>query len=652
MRTETILYEYKAETDSLDQAAEKIRTLIELEKQQSDATLKAQADVRLYYEQESANIKANLVLREQLAKQATQTNNAELAAQLKALNEAEDRKTIAFRAAEQERTQLSIAEARKRKTEAEEIAKQATAALKAAQKQDELNLKASLAAQQQAQETADEAALASHKASLKAKQAADDAASRQAILDHRASLEAQAKDDDLVRAKELAEFKEMLRQQTLAQKNAADLQLEEHKKVSGGLGTIISSLRDMRTLIGTSFSLWEIKDFVMQIVDAKSNIDRFKMGLTQMLGSKREMNELYADIVKLANETPFEIESLMDTVFNLKGMGVASKELIPTLEALGNMSAVAGQEKLPLIAKAFTDVMNKGKLMKQEINQFAENGIPLYDLLATSMQKPREAIIKLAEDHEISFAQVKKAIMDATSVGGRYYNMMALQAETLGGQISNLNDRWYIAKGIIGDYYEKGLQKVITGTKDMITTLVGSESALKRTETIVEAITVLWGGWTLANSKLIASLTAKTIAETASAAATLASTVVYGTANLVLITLAGTTDMFSAAQVRSAAAARALWLSLAANPIGLVIGLVATATAGYLAWRAAVTDLTTATSQQELALLTEQKTLNASVEAVLRMKEGQKGRADAIQAIINKYPDYFRGMNAEQVTNE
>ncbi|RYC66356.1 tape measure protein [Spirosoma sordidisoli] len=651
MRTEQIFLEWQA-SSNLGTVEQQMERLIELARTQSTVVAQEVANINLQYDKQRAALRENERLAIEIAKQTTAAQKTELAERLAQTKAAEERMTEATKQAERQRTAESAALARQATIEFIEQQRQTTAALETANKQRLLNEKATLDAANQAARQAGNEQQAILRADLREQQAARDAASREALI----SLKADEDRATAARKAELTEqtlaIKAALQQQTDAYKAEQREQLLAMRQTKTGVDEIVSGLRDMRTIVGASFSLYEVIQFSKQIIDAKTEVDRFKMGLTQMIGSKREMNDLYVQTIQLANETPFEVEKLFDTVFTLKGMGVATQELIPTLEALGNMAAVAGQEKLPLIAKAFTDTMNKGKLMKQEINQFAENGIPLYDLLAASMDKPREAIIKLAENHEISFAQVKKAIMDASQEGGRYYQMMAIQAETLGGQVSNLKDRFFVAKAIVGDYFEEGLGKSVTGLKSLVVNLAGSDSAIKRTVTYTEALLILWGSWTLANSRLIASLTAQRTAMVAASVATTAYNAIVGTFYLVMITATGFTDLFTAAQVRSAVAARAMWASLAANPIGLVIGLVGTAVAAYTAWSAATEKVTTVVTDQHVALERERKAMETAIENTMQLEIGTKGRIAAVQMLINKYPDYFAGMQAEAVTNE
>jgi hypothetical protein len=56
----------------------------------------------------------------------------------------------------------------------------------------------------------------------------------------------------------------------------------------------------------------------------------------------------------------------------LLAYGLQSKDIIPTLTDLGNITAGVGKEKLPFLITALGQVNTKTKLAGQELNQFIE----------------------------------------------------------------------------------------------------------------------------------------------------------------------------------------------------------------------------------------------------------------------------------------
>ncbi|OIN55879.1 tape measure protein [Arsenicibacter rosenii] len=438
-------------------------------------------------------------------------------------------------------------------------------------------------------------------------------------------------------AKQVATVKEEERRKTLAVKAELDEQSRNYQGFGG-------ELKNLASIIAATFAFDQIKQFGMEVIDAKTKIDSMKIALDQLLGSKRVSNEIYAQLVDLAKTTPFEMKDIVDQTVKLKAYGIATNDLLPTITALGNMASVVGVEKLPQLTLAYGQVATKGRLMGDEMRQFTEAGIPMYDLLAKAMEKPKEEVIKLAAAHEISFADIRKAVLDSSQVGGQYYNLMALQSKTLGGEVSNLADKFFLAKAKIGDFFEDEIRGGIRILADMTEGFLGSESAIRRTMTIITSAVTAFVSLRVATSAGAAASAAMTLAQEAG-------TFAMGTYNLALITVKGTTEGFTDAQIASAAAARSTWAALAANPIGAIIAVVGLATSAYLAWKAAHTDITEAMSDGEVAIVKERTELNALVTAAMNAKQGTEQRTQAITLLMQKYPDYFAGLNAEKVSN-
>lgn len=456
--------------------------------------------------------------------------------------------------------------------------------------------------------------------------------SRQAI-----SLQAQ----QLTGQKQLTEAVQVFGKEA---KTSADMQAAALKDVNTTTANIAQGFRDLQTLIGFSLSVSAVKSFVNEMIEAKSKLDFFKLGLDNIIGSERAVTAVYNDLVKIAKTTPFSMDDLTKVTLSLSAMGVETNKLIPTIEALGDVAAIAGSDKLPRIAKAYTDVMAKGILMKQEINQFAENSIPIYDMLAVSMEKTRDEVVKLASDHKISFADVEKAFKDATSEGGRYFNMAITQSKTLGGQMKNMEDTIKFAKAAFGDFYENALTDMIGGFGDLIEMLAGSQSAVKRTVTVIEAgaaafvtYQVAVNGAAIKEAALTVAIGVKNAAMTVARTATSLYIIAIGAAD-------AATLGFTEAQIAAAAA-------LKASPWGLIITLIGAATTAYLLFDAATQEVVYGLGEEEIKLKNSQALLNDSVLRVKNLTEGTKERTKAMAGLISQYPEYFSGLSAESTNN-
>ena len=112
-------------------------------------------------------------------------------------------------------------------------------------------------------------------------------------------------------------------------------------------------------------------------LNTAGNFEQWRIAFETMLGSVEKADTLLRDIEQFAKKTPFELPEVVENAKKLLAYNIEAEKLLPTLEALGNISAGVGREKLPFLTLAFGQVRAAGKLTGQELRQFTEAGVPL-----------------------------------------------------------------------------------------------------------------------------------------------------------------------------------------------------------------------------------------------------------------------------------
>ncbi|WP_234733391.1 tape measure protein [Tellurirhabdus bombi] len=606
----------------LPTVAEQYEQLISLTQRQAQESAKAAASMKSEFSKLTDAQKAELAQQTATQKAELQQQGAAQRAELQQQNTAfraeKAQETAAFKAEEERKTAIQKNELSERKA----LLDQQTSATKAEAQQQTTIVRG----EQERQTAAQKAELSERKALLDQQTAVvkSEVAQQTAVI--------KAEQD-----RQTAILREEERRRTMLLKS-------ELAEARTEYGSLTDTVKDYAAVIAAAFTFGEIKQFGMDVIDAKSKIDQLKIALDVMLGSKRESNAIYQEIVRVAKETPFTLEELTENAVKLKGFGVETKNLIPDMLALGNMAAAVGKDKLPQMTLALGQVAATGRLMGDELNQFVEAGVPMYDLLAASMGKTRKEVDDLAKAHQISFKDIEKAILESSEKGGKYYQMMALQSKTLGGEVSNLSDRFFLAKAKIGDFFEGELKGGIKMLGDFMDATIGSDNAIKRTLSTIASAVAAYGTWRIATN-------AQAIASTANKVVTEALSLTTGTLNLVMITATRSTEGFTRAQQESAVAARSTWATLAANPIGALVTVVGLAVSAYFAFQAANQKVTETMGEQEYALKREQEEMNRLAEAATNASDTTGRRKQLIEQLLARYPDYFAGLNSEKTSN-
>ncbi len=91
--------------------------------------------------------------------------------------------------------------------------------------------------------------------------------------------------------------------------------------------------------------------------------------------------------------------------------------------------------------KTLQQIQNAGKATSADIKQFAYAGIDVYGILADYTGKTAEEVQKMTVTYDL----LSNALISAADEGGRYFNSMSTQSETLNGQWSNVKRQRHAA---------------------------------------------------------------------------------------------------------------------------------------------------------------------------------------------------------------
>ena len=231
--------------------------------------------------------------------------------------------------------------------------------------------------------------------------------------------------------------------------SAKDYATKEFSKMSSSFQKMVFDMEKATSasryfavgLAGIGTGILAVGGFALKAAD---DLEQMEIAFETMLGSEEKAKQLTTDLINFAKKTPFELSGLQQTTKQLLAYGFAQDEIIPTLTALGNISAGVGMDKLPNLTLAFGQVKAATRLTGMELRQFSEAGVPLLDELAKQFGKTAGEIQDMISRGEVGFPAVEQALKSLSGEGGRFNNLMAKQATTFSGLVSNLRDAWNI----------------------------------------------------------------------------------------------------------------------------------------------------------------------------------------------------------------
>lgn len=207
------------------------------------------------------------------------------------------------------------------------------------------------------------------------------------------------------------------------------------------------------------------KQFVSMGIEYNAQIESYRVGLTNMLGDAQAANEAMAAIQEDAARTPFSVDSLTQANQLLISAGENAGYSRKVIMALGDaVSATGGgNTELSRMAANLQQIANVGKASAIDIKQFAYAGINVYQVLADYTGKTVQEV----QNMTISYDLLSEALIAASEEGGRYYNAMDTQSQTMNGRVSTLKDNVSQLAGLMTGDLSSGIGVVISNLNDM-----------------------------------------------------------------------------------------------------------------------------------------------------------------------------------------
>ncbi len=326
--------------------------------------------------------------------------------------------------------------------------------------------------------------------------------------------------------------------------------------------TAIGRLKRNALQVFSGFALWQGFKGVTKL---GFDLETAKVKFEVLLGSQKKAVNMLEQIDKFANSTPFDNAALQRNAELLLNFGVAGDKVIPTLKMLGDVSA-GDKEKLSRLTLAYAQMKSTGKLMGQDFLQMVGASFNPLNVIAEKTGKSVEFLKDQMSKGKISADDISKSFEIATSKGGRFHKMMEKVSKTGSGKLSTLLGtlRTKIAK-----FSERFLVPIVSKFISLGIFIVNHI-----TPVILKVISVLRNlkNWFVENKISVALFVVALIALNAQA--------ILGHINFALFTI-----RFKAFSVATKIATALQWLfnaALTANPIGVVIALIAVLTGVFI----------------------------------------------------------------------
>jgi tape measure domain-containing protein len=186
-----------------------------------------------------------------------------------------------------------------------------------------------------------------------------------------------------------------------------------------------------------------------QAISTAAEFETLETGLSVLTGSAEKGAAAFQRLKEFSAATPFQLNDLVKANNTMMGFGLTSDEAYNSLNQLGDIAAVMGSD-LNSLSVAFGQSAASGVAMTADINQFINQGIPMYKLLEDVTGRTTKELKDMASKSQITFPLIQEALAKATSEGGMFFEGMAKGSQTIGGILSTFRDKLSLALGTLG----------------------------------------------------------------------------------------------------------------------------------------------------------------------------------------------------------
>jgi tape measure domain-containing protein len=177
------------------------------------------------------------------------------------------------------------------------------------------------------------------------------------------------------------------------------------------------------------------------VIGFNSRLEQSSIGWQTLLkNTGLSARGMLGDIQQIANATNFRFEGLETNSKQLLAMGIAAKQVLPTMIDIGNVASGLGlgAAGVDTITRALGQMNTATKVHAQDMMQLTSAGVPAWDLLAKATGKTTAEVQKLSEAGEIS-SDVFITAFRAWS-RANFGDAMAAQSHTFLGAMSTIMD--------------------------------------------------------------------------------------------------------------------------------------------------------------------------------------------------------------------
>lgn len=168
-----------------------------------------------------------------------------------------------------------------------------------------------------------------------------------------------------------------------------------------------------------------------------TQLEQLQTSFEVMTGSAEKAVEIVSRLRTLGAETPYEMTELAGITQLLMQYGFSADDAISNMQMLGDV-AQGNSEALQSIALGYAQMSSAQKVNLQDIKQMINGGFNPLQEISERTGESMGSLYERISKGTMSVDEITESMRHATSEGGKFFQSMEKQSQTLSGRLSTL----------------------------------------------------------------------------------------------------------------------------------------------------------------------------------------------------------------------
>lgn len=226
-----------------------------------------------------------------------------------------------------------------------------------------------------------------------------------------------------------------------------------------GINNIGGSFDKLKSIATRALGTIGFGALVKEGVQYNATVEQLQTSFEVMTGSATKATDIVEKLKEIGAKTPFEFTGLAETTQLLMNYGFEADDAISKMQMLGDISQ-GSAEKMNRIATAYGQMSSAGKVSLEDVKQMIEAGFNPLQEISQSTGESMASLYDRISKGTISIDEITASMERSTSAGGKYFQSMEKQSQTLNGQWSTAKDNF---SNLLGSIL-KPISELLTNT--------------------------------------------------------------------------------------------------------------------------------------------------------------------------------------------